>query len=49
MVKRGASFFDVCLRVRPQSSLEERSECKQKLSEGEKQNRRSPERLRKNA
>jgi hypothetical protein len=49
VVKRRARFFDVRLSVRSLPSLEERSERKQKLGEGEEENRRSPECSRKNA
>jgi hypothetical protein len=49
MMKRRACFFDVCLRVRSLPSLEERGEGKQKLSDGEEENRRPPECSRKNA
>lgn len=46
MVKRRARFFDVRPRIRPLPSLEERGERKQKLGDGEEENRRSPKRSR---
>jgi hypothetical protein len=49
MVKRRARFFDVRLRVRSLPSLDERSECKEKLSKGKEENRRPPECARKDA
>jgi hypothetical protein len=49
MVERRASFFDMSSRIRTLPSLEERGKRKQKLGEGEEEDRRSPECSRKDA